>query len=309
MDSPDAFWQSLASTSAAVRSLYLAGLGAELDYWNVLCDDTAVPISSSKLAKLTDCAKLATQIWCEAMAAAGVLECEGINGMSRYVAPKLARTALMKTETLIASCDLSHLEHRSKLMEIFHHGGGMSWAEFHPRVAECTCCSMSGTYQTALIPSLPDAIVQKLKVGGAIADVGCGHGAAACMFAAAFPSAHVYGFDYHAPSIEAANDAAARKGLRNVRFGVNSSTDFAAEMPLDIICFLDCFHDMATATSAAKYAFAALKPDGMLFLVEPMGAAHDSIAEQLAIPMAQNLSAMSCHICLPCASTDEGAQA
>ena len=50
------------------------------------------------------------------------------------------------------------------------------------------------------------------------------------------------------------------------------------------------------ATRAALHAHRALKHDGMLFLVEPMAAAHDSVVEQLDIPGAASLSAISCHV-------------
>lgn len=162
---------------------------------------------------------------------------------------------------------------------MFRNGGGIGWGELSPRISGCTCSSTSATYSAALIPSLPTEIKARLKAGATIADVGCGQGAAACMLGEAYPDAVVHGCDSHAPSVEAAMSTAQQRGLRNVSFAVGSGDAFARDASFDLVCFLDCFHDMAVATAAARHAHRALTSDGMLFLVEPMAAAHDSVSE------------------------------
>ena len=47
----------------------------------------------------------------------------------------------------------------------------------------------------------------KLKKGAKVADIGCGHGASTIIMAQAYPQSSFVGFDYHAESIAAANEA------------------------------------------------------------------------------------------------------
>ena len=62
------------------------------------------------------------------------------------------------------------------------------------------------------LPAL-DGVVEKLERGAEIADVGCGHGASTILMARAFPRSRFLGFDYHAPSIERAREAAEEAGV------------------------------------------------------------------------------------------------
>jgi len=151
---------------------------------------------------------------------------------------------------------------------------------------------------------LTDEIKGKLEGGGAIADVGCGQGLAACILAKAFPKATVKGFDYSESSIVSAKSRAA--GLGNVSFETVGAEAFGNDGEFDVACFLDCFHDMSVAGAAAKRAFVATKPDGICFLIEPMAAEIDSVKCQLALPTTQMFSAFSCQVCLCCSSCNDG---
>ena len=303
-ESPTAFWGSLDRRAQAMKLLHLIGLGAMLGYWHPLCEG---PMTSSALARRTSCSAVHTKEWCTAMADGGLLEIDARGGGTSFAVVARLCTVFRQTERLIASCDLSPLQRHSRLRDVYQHGGGIMWGEFGACAGSCACSdSTSTTYRAALIPSLPKQVTTKLHAGGAIADVGCGQGGAACLLGEAFPRARVHGCDYHAPSIAAAVELAHGKGLQNVSFETRPSDDFASDAAFDLVCFLDCFHDMAVAISAAKHVHRVLKPDGAVFLVEPMAAARDSVLDQLSVPTASYLSAISCHVCLPCGSCDEG---
>jgi SAM-dependent methyltransferase len=301
LTSAAALWNSFSATSTAVRHLYLIGLGAELGYWKALLEGS---MDLDQLAHSTSCNAHHTEAWCDAMVSTGILRRNEANGTGDVA--QHAKHVLMRTEQLLQVCDLSHLERRSALRSVYQTGGGISWGDLNPRIGACVCSATSDAYKASLIPSLPTEIRARLMAGAAIADVGCGHGAAACLLGEVFPKAVVLGCDSHAPSIDNAIKMARHKNLKNVNFTARPSDDFAGDAFFDLICFLDCFHDMSTATAAAQHAHRALKSDGMLFLVEPMAAPRDAVIEQLAVPTASYLSAMSCHVCLPCASCDEG---
>jgi trans-aconitate methyltransferase len=111
-------------------------------------------------------------------------------------------------------------------------------------------------------------VVERLKSGGRVADVGCGHGASTVMIAEAFPEAEVVGFDSHAPSIEHANDLARRKGFDNLRFEVADAQSYRGAY--DLIACVDSLHDMGDPVAAAWHARSRLAPGGTWMLVEPI---------------------------------------
>ena len=79
----------------------------------------------------------------------------------------------------------------------------------------------------------------------------------------------------------------------------------------DIICFMDCLHDMGDPVGAARHAAQALKPDGRLMLVEP--AAGNAVEENIN-PVSRLYYAASTAVCTPCSLSQDvglalGAQA
>src|SRR6185312_10073530 len=76
------------------------------------------------------------------------------------------------------------------------------------------------------LPAL-DGVVERLKHGALVADIGCGHGASTILMAQAFPKSGFIGQDYHEASIEAARRRAAEQGVKgNITFEVKAATEF-----------------------------------------------------------------------------------
>lgn len=119
----------------------------------------------------------------------------------------------------------------------------------------------------------------QLKAGAKVADVGCGHGHSTLIMAKAYPKSRFWGFDYHAESIQAAQDRAQQDGLGDrVTFQVASAKGYPKES-FDLICFFDCLHDMGDPVGAAKHAAQSLAPGGTVMLVEPF--ANDRVEDNL----------------------------
>src|SRR5207302_11452524 len=105
-------------------------------------------------------------------------------------------------------------------------------------------------------------VVEKLRAGGAYADVGCGSGRAAITVAKAFPATRVFGFDNHPGSIARARRNARAEGVaRRITFEARD----AKRMPkgrFDLVSTFDVVHDAADPVGLMKAIRRALTPDG-----------------------------------------------
>jgi SAM-dependent methyltransferase len=201
-----------------------------------------------------------------------------------------------------------------RVTDVFRTGEGIAWSDHHHRLF----CGSESLFRpgykahlaTGWIAAL-DGVSEKLAAGAKVADVGCGHGASTIVMAQAFPNSTIVGFDYHEKSIATAHRRAAdaKMGGR-ARFEVASAKGYE-EQGFDLICFMDCLHDMGDPVGAARHARQALKDDGTLLLVEP--AAGDGVEDNIN-PVSRLYYAASTAVCTPCSKSQEvglalGAQA
>jgi len=156
-----------------------------------------------------------------------------------------------------------------------------------------------------------NGVDEKLQAGAKVADVGCGHGASTIVMAKAYPNSTFYGFDNHSESIDIARQRAEEAGVSdNLHFKVANAKDYK-DNDFDLICFMDCLHDMGDPVGAAQHAQQSLKQDGSVLLVEP--AANDAVNDNIN-PVSRLYYAASTAVCTPCSLSQEvglalGAQA
>jgi 2-polyprenyl-3-methyl-5-hydroxy-6-metoxy-1,4-benzoquinol methylase len=202
-----------------------------------------------------------------------------------------------------------------KIKRAFRGNGALSWAVHHPRLFSGTEWFFRTGYRAMLasqwIPAL-DGVDARLRAGAKVADVGCGHGASVIVMASAYPRAEIWGFDFHAPSIETCRARAADAGLSDrTHFEVAGAKAYPGTF--DLICFSDCLHDMGDPIGIARYAREHLAADGTVMLVEPF-ALDGRAVNQSQNPMAAMLYMASTAICTPSSLSQEvglglGAQA
>lgn len=186
-----------------------------------------------------------------------------------------------------------------KLVEAFRTGEGVGWHEHHHNLFFGTEALFRSGYRANLvdawIPAL-EGVQEKLTTGGKVADIGCGHGASTILIAKAFPNSEFIGFDYHKASIDIARKRAEEAGLNGrVRFETASATEFGGT-GYDLICYMDCFHDLGDPLGAARHTRAALNDDGCLLLVEPF--AGDRVEDNIS-PVGRMFYAASTALCVP----------
>lgn len=201
-----------------------------------------------------------------------------------------------------------------RITEAFRSGAGMGWGEHEDRVFHgCEKFFRPGyaaNLVSSWIPAL-DGVEEKLARGAKVADVGCGKGSSTILMAKAFPKSHIYGFDYHDKSIEAAREAAKRQGVADrVTFQVAKAKEFPGK-DYDFVAVFDCLHDMGDPVGAAAHVRAALNEDGSWMIVEPF--ANDDLQDNLN-PVGRVYYSFSTLLCTPCSRSQEvgmclGAQA
>jgi SAM-dependent methyltransferase len=202
----------------------------------------------------------------------------------------------------------------AKVSAAFKSGKGVGWHEQDV----CLFCGTRRFFRTSYlhqlvgswIPAL-DGVAAKLERGASVADVGCGEGASTIIMAKAFPNTRFVGFDYHAPSVEVARQAAQSEGLgERVRFEVAAAKTFPGT-GYDLVACFDCLHDMGDPVGAAQHVRQAVAADGSWMIVEPM--AGDRLEDNLN-PVGRVYYAASTMICTPASMSQEvglalGAQA
>ena len=119
--------------------------------------------------------------------------------------------------------------------------------------------------------------------------------ASTIIMARGFPKSQFLGIDYHSDSIATARQRAREAGVDNARFEVATAKNFAGR-DFDLICFMDCLHDLGDPAGALVHARNALKPDGKVMLVEPY--AGDTVEENLN-PIGRLFYAASTMACTP----------
>ena len=162
------------------------------------------------------------------------------------------------------------LRQAPRVAEAFARGGGVPFEDFGPDCVHALDLINRGQYEARFtdywLQAVPE-VISKLKNRGQALDFGCGSGRVAIALAKAFPGARISGVDVHAESIERAREAAKREGV-----GVDFRVGEPAAGPYDLVTLCDCLHDLAAPAAALEKIRSLLRPEGVLFIVEPKAA-------------------------------------
>ncbi len=290
-------------------------LGDELGLYRTLAE--LGPSTSDDLAAKTGCNPRLVREWIDGQAAGGLLSWDAAT--DRYEIGPEAVLALADDESpafvarAMNAIGSIYID-LPKVAEAFRGNGALSWGAHHP-------CLFSGTewfFRTGYRAELPswiealDGVADKLRAGGTVADVGCGHGASVVVLAQAFPEARITGFDFHAPSITTSEERVAEAGVaERTSFAVADAKGY--DGTYDLICFFDCLHDMGDPVGIARHALEHLADDGTVLLVEPF-ALDGRATNVVENPVAAMLYTVSSAVCTPNSLSQEvglglGAQA
>ncbi len=156
-----------------------------------------------------------------------------------------------------------------RLAEAFRTGVGLSYDDLGPTAAHTIERMLGPWSRLALVPVvLPalDGVVDRLRRGARVADVGCGSGVALLTLAASFPNSHFEGYDPSEHAIDRAEVKLAEGASSNVRFHRAGATDLPAVPTFDLVLTLDCLHDMPRPAESLTAIRRCIKDDGTLLV-------------------------------------------
>lgn len=159
-----------------------------------------------------------------------------------------------------------------------------------------------------VLPLVGDGdLVERLRTGITVADIGCGAGGAVLMMAEAFPNSTFVGYDISQHALDRAESRRAEAGVSNARFVDPRNEPLPADRSLDFVTTFDCIHDMSYPTQMIASIKEAIADDGTWLLVDIKG--RDTFGENVEKnPMAALMYGISVLSCMSSALSEPGGE-
>jgi 2-polyprenyl-3-methyl-5-hydroxy-6-metoxy-1,4-benzoquinol methylase len=162
-------------------------------------------------------------------------------------------------------------------------------------MAESSHTTLEATLLNRTLPLVP-GLVDRLKAGIDVLDMGCGEGVAIRMMAQQFPRSRFLGVDIADEAITTACAEAESARLTNARFRVQDAATFSAPAAFDFITAFDAIHDQAAPRRVLRAIREALRPDGVFLMVDIAASSH--LERNLDNPLAPFLFTVSTMHCM-----------
>lgn len=170
------------------------------------------------------------------------------------------------------------------IIECFRTGGGLSYADY-PRFHEFMAASSAAVVDDALLDEtlpLAGGVVDRLREGIDVLDIGCGQGHAVNVMAQAFPTSRFTGYDFSEEAIERARAEAAELGVANTRFEVVDVARLQETAAFDLVTAFDAIHDQADPAGVLAGVRRALRPGGTFLMIDIK--ASSNVEDNIAMP-------------------------
>lgn len=194
----------------------------------------------------------------------------------------------------------------------FPTGQGVSF-DHYPRFQQFMSELSNAKHEQVLIqtflPSVANgSLVDRLRKGIAVCDIGCGEGVALTLMAKAFPKSQFLGVDTHGGAIATATESAKKMNLSNARFkGLDAAQikgDETFYQKFDYVTAFDAIHDQSHPLTVLEGIRAMLKPGGLFSMVDIKAATR--LRDNLDHPMGPFLYTVSLMHCMPVGLNDKG---
>ncbi len=182
-----------------------------------------------------------------------------------------------------------------EIVRVFREGGGVPYDQFDT-FQTLQRDETARVYDAALVSDilpLAEGVVDRLREGIDVLDVGTGGGHAVNVMARAFPESRFTGVDISSEGVGIGRAEAEAWGLANVTFEVADAAEVTGRY--DLITAFDTIHDQARPTQALAAVAGALAPGGTFLMgdIEFSSDLEDNIGNPLA-PLIFALSTFHC---------------
>jgi SAM-dependent methyltransferase len=234
------------------------------------------PMGTSELADRCGLHERWVREWAHNQAAASIIDVDLSGGAERYSLSPEAAAVLASPDHPAFGMGMFHrlpqtMRAVETMPECFRTGIGNDYDSHGPQGAVGIERSFEPWNRTFLLPVvLPalDGVVERLRRGAAVADVGCGAGGAVLLMADAFPASTFTGYDISQHALIRARQRLVDAGVANARFADPRQEPLPDDHSLDVVTTFDCIHDMAHPQPVIDAIHRALKPDGTWLLVD-----------------------------------------
>ena len=302
-----AFPERMLRTMNEAAVALMVSVGHRTGLFDVMAEMPAA--TSAEIASRASLEERYVREWLAVMTTGRIVEHDGAAGsywLPADHAAWLTRAAGMKNLATGMQYIGLMAQVEDQIVNCFRHGGGVPYSAF-PRfqavMAEDSGAVHDATLIGVTLPLVP-GLIDKLRQGIDVADVGCGSGHAANLMAEAFPRSRFTGFDFSDAGIAAARLEAGRKGLTNASFEKRDAARLGETSRFDFITTFDAVHDQARPDLVLAGIAEALRPGGVYLCVDT--SASSKLAENLGHPLGPFLYTVSCMHCMTVSLADGG---
>ena len=185
-----------------------------------------------------------------------------------------------------------------EIVKCFEKGGGVpyeSYHRFHAVMAEESSQTVLPALVHSILPLVP-GLVEDLKKGISVLDVGCGSGRALNLMAKNFPNSQFTGYDFSKEAIDYATSESEKLGNKNTSFQIQDVEHFPASEKFDLVTAFDAIHDQAAPAKVLQNIRGAVKEQG-IFLMQDIGSSSQ-LENNKTHPLGPFLYTVSCLHCM-----------
>jgi len=280
----------------------MTSVGHRTGLFDAMAD--GVPGTSAEIAARAGLNERYVREWLGAMVTGGFVDYApdtGTYSLPAEHAACLSRAATPNNLAVFAQYipELGSVE--DDIVTCFRDGGGVPYQRFnrfHEIMAEDSGQTVLPALREHILPLVPD-LLERLRTGIAVLDLGCGRGRALCQMAQWFPNSRFTGYDLSAEAVAWATSHAEDLGLNNVTFVVRDLSSFdgdAEPAAFDLVTTFDAVHDQADPSALVRGIRRTLKDDGVYLAQDINGSSH--VHENCDHPIGTLLYTVSCLHCM-----------
>lgn len=304
----EAFAQKLTDIINGGAIAIMISVGHRTSLFDVLAE--LPPSTSEEIAKAADLNERYVREWLGTMVTGRIIEYDAASG--KYFFPRehaafLTRAAAPNNMAVTAQILPILAGVEDHIVECFKKGGGVPYSaypRFHQFMAEESGQYVGLAILDTILPAVP-GLVESLKSGIEVLDVGCGSGHTINVMAKAFPNSRFTGYDFSQQGIDNARAEAASMGLKNVRFEIHDVAQIDEPKRYGLITAFDAIHDQAQPANMLDGIFKSLRPDGV-FLAQDIRASS-YVHKNLDHPLGPIIYTISCLHCMTVSLAQGGA--